>query len=149
MAYGSVDGVAGFAGTWTTNGKFLDPDVYQSGTHPTLEQVENWLDELSVMMNLALANEGFIVPVTQAEVIKALGMKVEVLTADLVNLANNSGRLYSERIQESGTNPMTIIDRDIHSWIKSRTAGFEAMGVPRIVSHESQQSYSVPSTRQL
>jgi len=150
MAYGSAAAVAGFARTWTRAGEWFDFDeVYNvASTNPSLTQVESWLDEVSVMMDLALANEGFIVPVTQSEVIKALGAKVSALVADLAHLAHNKGRLFSDRIQESGVDPMSIIDRDISAWVKRKVAGLEAMGVPRVIQQGSQSAYSVPMGRQ-
>jgi hypothetical protein len=148
--YGSAAAVATFAGAWTRGGEWFDADeVYDVlGTIPTLTQVEEWLDEVSIMMDLALANEGFIVPVVQPEVIKALGAKVSAFVADLANLSHSNGRLFSDRIQESGVDPMSIIDRDVSAWVKRKVAGLEAMGVPRVIQQGSQSAYSVPMGRQ-
>ncbi len=148
MTYGTAADVAGLAGTSTQAGEFLDPDIYVDGTSPTLTQVEEWLDQISVMMDLALSNEGFVVPVVQERVIKALALKVAAFTADLVLLSHNQGRLYSDRIRESGVDPMSVIDKDVTAWVKRKTAGLEAMGVPRIIQQGSQSAYSVPMGRQ-
>lgn len=147
MAYGTAADVGGLARTWTENGSFLDPDVYVSGTNPTLTQVEAWLEQISVMMDLALANHGFAVPVTQQQVILALGAKVATFTADLVSLSHSKGRLFSDRIQESGQDPLSIIDKDVNSWVQRNVTGLEAMGVPRIVNESDQTAFSVAMTR--
>lgn len=99
------------------------------------------------MMDLALANEGFAVPVVQTEVIKALGAKVAAFTADLAHLAHSKGRLFSDRIQESGVDPMSIIDRDVHAWVRRNMVGLEAMGVPRVTDESDQGAFSVPLNR--
>ena len=145
--YGTAAAVAGLARTWTDNGVFVDPDAYVTGTNPTLAQVGIWLEEISAMMDIALANEGFVVPVTQQQVVKALGAKVSAFAADLAHLAHSKGRLFSDRIQESGVDPMSIIDRDVHSWVKRNLTGIEAMGVPRSTNESDQSSFSVPMNR--
>lgn len=147
MAYGTTADVAGLARTWTENGAFLDPDVYVSGTNPTLTQVETWLEQISVMMDLALANNGFLVPVTQQTVIKALGARVAAFTADLVSLSHAKGRLFSDRIQQSGQDPLSIIDKDVNSWVQRNVVGLEAMGVPRVINESDQTAFTVPMNR--
>ncbi len=149
MAYGSPEAVAAFASTWTDNGEWKDPDLYGDGaTNPTLEQVEEWLDEVSVLMDLALAGEGFTVPVTHVSAVKALGLKVSALVADLVHLVHDKGRLFSDRLQETGTNPTSLIERDISSWVTRRVNAFEAFGIPRKIDYPIGGAYSVPAARQ-
>lgn len=147
MAYGTAADVAGMSRTWTDNGSFVDPDAYLSGTNPTLTQVEAWIEQISVMMDLALANNGFTVPVTEAAVLPALGAKVAAFTSDLVHLAHSKGRLFSDRIQESGKDPLSIIDKDVNAWVQRNVTGLEAMGVPRIVNESDQAAFSVAMTR--
>lgn len=148
MAYGSPEGVAALARTWTIDGEFLDPDLYEEGTNPTLERVEEWLDQVSVIVDLDLANHGFTVPVSHIEVKKAIDLKVNAIVADLVHLVHSKGRLFSDRIQESGVSPQTIIERDLAAWIKAQINAFEAYGIPRIVDLESMQAYSIKMTRE-
>jgi hypothetical protein len=147
MAYGTPAGVAGYARTWTSNGEFLDPDLYQDGTNPTLEQVTTWLTQVSYMFDISLANFGFSVPVVVVEVKSAISAKVETLVADLCHLAHDKGRLFSDRVQTTG-DIMTIIAKDINNWIEQNATGIEAMGVPRIVDLGSQSAYSVPMMKQ-
>lgn len=143
MAYGTHTDVAALARTWTDNGAF------STTTNPTQAQVITWIDEVSVLADIALANEGFVVPVVEAEVIKALTVKVAALVADLCHLAHAKGRLFSDRIQSSADDVMTVISKDLASWVKRNAIGLEAMGVPRITAMDSQSDFSVQLNRML
>lgn len=143
MTYGTAADVAGLAGASTIAG------VFSSGTNPTLTQVNDWLDQISVMFNIALANEGFTVPVVQVEVIKVLALKVATFTADLILLSHNQGRLYSDRIRNDGIDPFSVIEKDILGWVKRATRGLIAMGVPHSDNAGSSWDYSVSMERQL
>lgn len=148
MAYGSPEGVAALASIWTDEGSFTNDDLYETGTTPTLEQVEQWLEELSVFVDIALSGEGFTVPISHVDLVKAIGLKVNTMAADLVHLQHSKGRLFSDRIQESGTAPMTILEREILAWVNQRVAAFENYGIPRVINFEDTQGYSIPATRQ-
>jgi hypothetical protein len=147
MSYGNASGVASFARTWTRNGVFLDAGESEPGTNPSLTQVDTWLEEVSQIVDIAFANEGFEVPVTAASVLKAIDAKVNAMVADLVHLAHNKGRLFSDRIQESGRSPEAVLESDINSWVRGRVTGFEAMGVPRATNESDQSAFSVQMTR--
>lgn len=130
--YGSVTGVASHASMWTSAGEFKDADIYGDGaTNPTETTVETWLNELSSTFDVALANQGFEVPVVQAVAVVAIAAMVETFVADLVHAANSSGRFYTERAVEKGLQPMDVIRRMIAAWVNENTAGLENMGVPR------------------
>lgn len=152
MPYGSAAGVAALAKTWTDNGVFTDPDVYGAGGTPTtLAEVTEWLSQVSVFMDIALAEQGFAIPVdpdTFPEVERMLDLKVNALVADLVHFAHGKGRLLSDRIQERGESPSTILERELLAWVKVRINALEAYGIPRIVDLEAHQAYSIPATRQ-
>lgn len=149
MAYGSAAGVAALAKTWTDNGEFLDPDIYgDGGTPTTLSEVGEWLDQVSTFADISFGQEGFTVPIIQTDVIKALDLKVNALVADLVHLAHGKGRLFSDRIQNSGQDAMSIIERELLRWVKDRVSSFEAYGIPRVINLDDTQAYSVPMSRQ-
>lgn len=147
MFYGSAAGVASFARTWTDNGQFLDPDAYQDGTPTTLTEVENWLEQVSQIVDIAFANEGFTVPVVASSVLAAIDAKVNAMVADLVHLAHNKGRLFSDRIQSSGRSPESILESETVSWVRSQAVGFEALGVPRLTNESDQSAFSVAMNR--
>jgi hypothetical protein len=147
MSYGSAAGVAGFARTWTDNGAFVDADVYVTGTNPSLEQVEEWLEQVSQMVDVAFANEGFTVPVIETKVLKAIDAKVNAMVADLVHLSHHKGRLFSNRIVESGWSAEQVLESELTKWVAGKATGFQAMGVPRVINESSQSSFSVQMTR--
>lgn len=155
MPYGSAQGVAEHASTWTDDGAFLDADAYQPGTIPSLETVERWIEEVSDLMDLALAGEGFTTPVINsmsdkaAQALRILGAKVNVAVADLVKLQHDKGRLFTDRFRETGEDGSAILEREFVTWVKKRVNNFEAFGIPRIIDQAEGTSYSVPAGRQL
>ena len=148
MAYGSPEGVGALAKTWTNDGEFTNETLYEPGTPTTLAEVEEWLEQVSAFVDIALANEGFSVPVSHVGVLKAIDLRVNALVSDIVHLQHDKGRLFSDRIQESGTPVMTIIERELMSWVTSRANGFENLGLVRVINLSSTQGYSIPATRQ-
>ena len=132
MAYGTVAGIAGLSKVWTKNGEYTAYNIYGNCTNPTLEQVENWLDEVSSIVDLALANNGFVTPVIADDVLPALSNYVQSLVADLCHAANSSGRFFTEKFIERGGSPMNVILKDVDNWVSGKSAGLDAMGVPRI-----------------
>jgi hypothetical protein len=85
-SYGTAAGVAAYVGVFTASG------VFSTATKPTLLQVESWIDQVSALLNTALAKRGFTVPITQADAVLAAKSLVEQLTSDLAQAANSSGR---------------------------------------------------------
>lgn len=121
--YGSVNGVVAFSRVHTRNGAFVDASSGIEATNPSLSQVTEWLDQVSTMLDLALATEWFVVPITDASAKKALDAIVNSLVSDLVNAANSSGRFFTERVLEDGRNPMLLIRSDILSWVSANADG--------------------------
>jgi hypothetical protein len=147
--YGNTERVAALAQMWTTAGEWIDPLPGIDGTNPTLTQVIAWLTEISAMMDLALSNAGFVVPVLVQAAINAIGPYVEALTADMCHAANASGRFYTERVIERGMSPMIIIQQNIHGWVTSNTQGLKNMGVPFIGDDAPVRAFSVQPDKQL
>jgi hypothetical protein len=118
--YGTVAGVAALSSLWTENGKFLDETVYVEGTKPSASQVEDWLVEITAMLDLCLEDEGFITPVTVADVIVILGSKCQAIAKDMCDFSHDSGQ-----------SPIMTIENELREWVKQRAVGFENMGVQR------------------
>ena len=127
-SYGSVQGVVALVGVFTENGDF------GPFTNPTKDTVIEWLDQVSDVFNVALANAGFTVPVDQSDAFNAISLKVNAIVADLCNLANNTGRFFTERAREFGVNPNKIIQSEINNWVSENAVGLTNMGVPRVKS---------------
>src|SRR5690349_10819511 len=99
-SYGTVEGVAALAHTWTTNDTFLDEDLYNEATNPSLTTVINWINQVSAILNMALQKYGFVVPLTTDRGTLNAASIVEELTADLVAYANSKGRFLTEKFTE-------------------------------------------------
>jgi len=152
MAYGTSTGVAAFAQMWTVSGVWVDPAAgppVVTGTNPTLTQVTSWLAEISAMMDLALSNAGFVVPVTVSAAVAAITPYIQALVADLCHAANSSGRFFTERIIERGMSPMIIVQQNINGWVADNMQGLMNLGVPYVGTDRPITAFSVPPKRQL
>jgi hypothetical protein len=99
-------------------------------------------------VDIGFAGQGFTTPISHIEALKAIDLKVNSLVADIVHLQHNKGRLFSERIRETGDPALEIVEREILSWVNKRANAFENMGIPRIIDLDSTQAYSAPMGRQ-
>ena len=124
-SYGTVAEVAALTKKFTANGAFT------TTTNPTLAEVEKHLDTASAWINTALAKNGFVTPVTKADVKLVLaGYSVRV-ACDLVNYANSYGRFFTERALDHGIDPMRVLPGEISREIEDAAPGFEALGATR------------------
>lgn len=124
-SYGSAAGVAAYVGVYTKAG------VFDTTTKPTLANVESWIDQVSALLNTALAKRGFSVPLTQADAKLAAASLVEQLVSDLAQAANSSGRFFSERFLERGVSNWAVIRSDISTWVEEYASGLEELGESR------------------
>ena len=134
-SYGTVAGTAALARTWTTNDTFLDADLYQDGTNPTQTTVENWINQVSAILNLALAKYGFTTPLTTSRGVLAAASIVETITADLCAYANSKGRFMTEKFQERGYSVWRAIREDLDAWVLEYAPGLEQDGADRTSSN--------------
>ena len=125
MAYGTASGVAAYCGVYTLSGEFTDK------TNPRLVTVENWLDQVSALMDTSLASQGFVVPLTETNAVNAATSIVEQLVSDLAKGANNTGRFFSENALKNGVSFWRIITRDIDDWVAQYAPGLEENGANR------------------
>lgn len=125
MAYGTVAGVAAYCGPYTKNG------VFDSTTTPTITTVENWLTQVSDMLNTALAIQGFTNPLTETKSVNAATAIVEQLVSDLAKGAHNTGRFFSENALKSGVSFWRMITRDLNDWVEQYAPGLEENGAAR------------------
>jgi hypothetical protein len=129
--YGTAAGVAALSSMWTRYGEFFDADLYVDATVPSLAQVENWLVQVTSSLNIALADEGFVVPVTDADVLPSLDHKVEAVTKDLCDFSHGAGRFFTTQEITGGASPMLVIEKELREWVTEHSIGMEAMGVPK------------------
>ena len=122
-SYGAATDVAALTPRFTATGS------YSTGTKPTLAQVEGWIDQVSAVLNILLAEERFSIPVTQSDCVLALKNFVATEVADLCNYANSAGRFFQN--QQFQTGPWQAIQKEAAEFIGKHAAGFENLGATR------------------
>lgn len=124
-SYGTLAQVAALTRRYTTAG------VYTATTNPTSAQVETWIDQVSGTVNVLLAEQGFNIPITQADARLAIEAIVVEAVADLSHAANNTGRFFTDRALAAGIAPMKVIRAEMAAWIGEHAEGLEAIGAGR------------------
>jgi len=122
-SYGSVAEVEALVKRFTASGSFT------TGTHPTLAQVEGFIDKVSGLVNVLLTEMGFSIPISQADAKLALDLFVVEEVAALCEAANSSGRFFSEKARETGA--FQHIQKDTEAFIEAHAVGFERLGATR------------------
>jgi len=124
-SYGSVAEVEALTRRYTASG------TYSSTTNPTLAQVEQFVDRVSGIANVVLAEQGFSIPVTQADAALAIADFVVAQAALLVEAANGHG-LYAPGSQSvRGTTPMRLVIREAEAFLAEHAEGLELLGATR------------------
>lgn len=100
-------------------------------TRPTLAQVENWIDEISSVVNVVLSELYFVVPVTQADCVLMLAGLVCSAAADKCEYANRSGRFWTETAVDRGISIEKVLRNEITEWLYSHAQGLKNMGAER------------------
>lgn len=121
--YGTVEGVAAYVPMYTNGGAF------DSTTNPALTTVESWLDQVSAIANTAIADNGFVVPVTQEDALLSLSGVINQHVADLCHASHGTGRFMTDRALSFGMSPMNVIRQELLKWIGDNSDGFIALGV--------------------
>lgn len=127
-SYGSIAEVAVLAKRYTASGNFT------TSTNPTEAAVGQIIDRISATVNVLLAEAGFTIPVTNANVKLMLAEFVVESVSDIVHYINGSGRFYSNKVLERGVAPYKIITNDFSNWLEQHSTGLEALGASRPTS---------------
>jgi hypothetical protein len=127
MAYGSAAGVISLAPRYASNGAF------NTTTRPTAAHVTAWLSQVNSLIDTALAEFGFSVPITDADITPMLDFFVNEEVAALVEGANGSGRFGPTDKKSSGRGRIAIMN-EAREWVKANAAGLERMGAARSYS---------------
>ncbi len=133
-SYGSPDDVAALVGRYTNSGVFDDT------TRPTLEQLERYIDRISGITNVYLAEKGFTVPVTQTDAKLALDELVNQAVVELCHVTNSAGRFFTDRRLKK-QNPLRVIREEIANWVELHDTGLENIGVARGTGLAGQIAY--------
>lgn len=122
-SYGSASEVAAMVPQYASSGFFT------ASTRPTLTQVETFIDRVSALLNAVLAQQGFEVPVTQADAKLVLDHFVVEEVADLCEAANRAGRFMQDRVRDRSR--FRVVFDDCVSFIESQAEGLESLGTTR------------------
>jgi len=125
MSYGSVQGVADLSTMYTTNGSF------SASTKPTTTVVSGWLDSVSSMLDSALADEGFVTPITDTDITPTLDLLVEGITKDIVDYSHRAGRYFTKQALDAGISPFIAANKELREWVKDNSIGLEAQGAAK------------------
>ena len=121
-SYGSVAEVEALVPRWTNDG------VFDTVARPTLAQVERFIDRVSSIVNTVLAEQGFSIPVINADAKMVLAQFVTLQVADLCNMVNSAGRFFSEK---QVSNPWKELFSDANDFLAAHADGLALLGATR------------------
>ena len=124
-SYGSVAEVAALTLRYTNAGS------YDATTRPTLTQVEKFVDRVSGILNVLLAEAGFAIPVTQADAKLALDDFAVDQAGELCHAANGSGTYAPGSEVLRGRTPREAIINAAVKFVTEHADGLEALGATR------------------
>lgn len=124
-SYGSVAEVAALTGRYTNAGS------YDATTRPALTQVEKFIDRVSAMLNLLLAEQGFAVPISNADAKLVCDEFVVEQAVQLAHGANGAGPFAPGSEQLRGRTAFEIISREAGEFAARHASGFEFLGATR------------------
>jgi len=124
-SYGGLQDVAAIVPEYTASGSFT------TSTRPTQAQVETFLDQVSGVLNVILAREGFGVPVSQVDGRRALEHFAVVQAAQLCHAANGAGPYAPGSDEMRARTPFQAVFGEAEDFIAGNAAGFETLGATR------------------
>lgn len=126
-SYGTVDEVGALTPLYAT----ASGTTYDAATRPTLTQVEKFLDRVSAIVNVLLAEAGFAIPVSQADAKLALDEFVIAQAVELCHAANGAGPYAPGSEEMRYGSPFRTITKEAASFISDHADGLEALGATR------------------
>lgn len=141
-SYGTTASIASLVPRYAGSGS-----DFTTTTKPTLLQVESWIDKISSLLNVILADHGFAVPITQSDAILSCATFVEEEVAGIIEGINGSGRFgpvgasvnSQNRIPSGGR--FGLVTTDIQNFVHLNALGFERIGCVRSQAPTDQIAY--------
>ena len=124
-SYGSVVEVAALTPRFTNEG------AYDGTTTPTLTQVEKMIDRVSGLVNVVLAQQGFAIPVSQADAKLMLDDFVVEQVMQLCHAVHGAGPFAPNSEQLRSRTAFRIISSEAAAFIDDHTTGLELLGATR------------------
>lgn len=126
MTYGSALGVAALTPRYANAAGRFDDDKT-----PKLEQVTEWLEQVSAMLDVALAGHGITTPVTDAAAIPMLAAFANAQVAAMVRGVNGQGK-FAEK-PTTADEMLLIIGDAAAAWAQKNAGGLGAvLGVSEV-----------------
>ena len=124
-SYGTVAEIEELVGRYADSGKLT------AETRPSRRQVEAWLDGVSSIVNVILAEAGFAIPVTQSDAAGAIARFVVDEVVQLCHGANGAGSYApgSETLRNTTANRQIVHNAEV--FLAGHAAGLEQLGATR------------------
>jgi len=134
-SYGNVVGIVALVPRYAKGG------VFDATTRPTLVQVETWCDQISAIINNILADNGFTIPITQADCKLMLDFFVNEEVASICEGVNGHGRFGPQAKRTSGQGRFAVVLTEVEDFLDRNMAGFERLGAARTYDYGSSIGY--------
>jgi hypothetical protein len=99
------------------------------------------IDQVSSLVNISLAAQGFSVPVSQADAKRGIDSLVNQLVSDLCHAANSAGRFFTERSLTGGLSIWAQVRKDIDDWVILSATGMAGLGAARATESQMTIGY--------
>jgi hypothetical protein len=124
-SYGSVAEVEALTGRYTNAGS------YDGTTRPTLTQVEKFIDRVSALLNMLLAEQGYEIPVSQADAKLVCDEFAVEQAVQLCHGANGAGPFAPGSEELRGRTAFRIISQEASVFVGEHAAGLGLLGATR------------------
>ncbi len=104
---------------------------FDAGTRPTLLQVESLCDQVSALVNALLSQNGFSIPVTNADAVLLLDYFVNEEMASIAEGIHGSGRFGPTAKKGGSRGRFALVMDDVQSFVESNAIGLERLGATR------------------
>ena len=130
-SYGSVAGVAALAYRWTN-----EQETFDTTTEPTLAQIEAWINQVSAMLNVALAQCRYsTLPITIDTITDMMDGYVNQTVSTIVEGRHDIGRLGPTALTNNVTGSVRsmwqVVGGEAATFIKDNCDAFEYLGLSR------------------
>lgn len=100
--------------------------TFTSTTTPNLDQIEEFLNQVSGVLNVALSNEGFTIPITQIDARLSCDSWAVKWAAAMVESLFPSTRGFR---RERERNPLEGLEQDAVDFASANAVGFANLGI--------------------
>lgn len=111
--------------------RYCEEGFFTATTRPARTQVEKFTDRVSALVNVLLAEQGFEIPVSQADAKLALDDFVVAQVVQLCHGSNGAGNFAPGSEAMRSRTPFMLITREAAEFIGKHADGLELLGATR------------------